>query len=362
MTAPTATELATRFEALIRHSDAHRAAETQGLVTIRLLGVVCLSTRMVAPWGFVMPRFSDQLTVYLHPQGAGIVHLANPRRQIALAEGDLFMVKAPTWHAISDAPGTRLVPVEQSVVLGERPASAAPEQALFHEVFGMRLRDEAPDASSAITRVITLRAFTESRNHHALLRALPDCIHLPGFWSSHRRFLETLIQELGGEGVRGLIGQAIASRIGEAIVMKIVQVYLDQLPKGQRGLMGGLKDSFIATAMNLMHSAPGHRWTVDSLARATGLSRSAFRDRFTAVVGEAPSSFLMSQRMEQAQTLLLRTQYPLARIAGDVGYGSESAFNRAFVRWCGVTPGSIRLGIQAESRKGSKPARRARDQ
>jgi AraC-like DNA-binding protein len=348
MTALTATELATRFEALIRHSNAHRLAETQGLATIRLLGVVCLSTRIQAPWGFVMPRFSDQLTVYIHTQGSGIVHLANPLRQIALAEGDLFMVKAPTWHAISDAPGTRLVPVEQSVVLGERPSSAPPDQALFHAVFGMRLRDEALDASSATTRVITLRAFTESRNHDPLLRALPDCIHLPGFWTSHRRFLETLIQELGGEGIRGLIGQSIASRIGEAILMKIVQVYLEQLPNGQRGLMGGLKDSFIATAMNLMHSAPGHRWTVDSLARATGLSRSAFRDRFTAVVGETPSSFLMSQRMEQAQTLLLRTQHPLARIASEVGYGSEAAFNRAFVRWRGVTPGSIRRSSHAE--------------
>jgi AraC-like DNA-binding protein len=300
MTALTAAELATRFEALIRHSNAHRLAETQGLATIRLLGVVCLSTRVQAPWGFVMPRFSEQLTVYIHTHGSGIVHLANPLRQIALAEGDLFMVKAPTWHAISDAPDTRLVPVEQSVVLAERPSSAAPDQALFHEVFSMRLRDEALDASSATTRVITLRAFTESRNHDPLLRALPDCIHLPGFWTSHRRFLETLIQELGGEGIRGLVGQAIASRIGEAILMKIVQVYLEQLPDGQRGLMGG------------------------------------------------PSSFLMSQRMEQAQTLLMRTQHPLARIASDVGYGSEAAFNRAFVRWCGVTPGSIRRGSQAE--------------
>jgi AraC-like DNA-binding protein len=348
MTASTATELATRFETLIRQANTHRLTETQGLGTVRLLGVVCVSTQVQAPWGFVMPRFSDQLTVYLHTQGSGIVHLANPHRQVALAEGDLFMVKAPTWHAMSDAPTTRLVPVEQFVVVGERSSSAAPDQALFHEVFGMRLRNEALDASSATTRVITLRALTESRNHDPLLRALPDCIHLRGFWTTYRRFLETLIQELSGEGIRGLIGQAIASRIGEAILMKIVQVYLEQLPDGQRGLMSGLKDSFIATALNLMHSAPGHRWTVDSLARATGLSRSAFRDRFTAVVGETPSSFLMSQRMERAQSLLLRTHYPLARIASDVGYGSEAAFNRAFVRWCGVTPGSVRRSHEAK--------------
>jgi AraC-like DNA-binding protein len=334
MTALTAPELARRFEALIRHPNAQRPAETQALATIRLIGVVCLSTQVQAPWGFVMPRFSD------------VVHLVNPLRHVALTEGDLFMVKAPTWHAISDAPGTTLVPVEQSMVLGDRPSTATPEDDVFQGVFGMRLRDEALSASSATTKVITLRAFTESGSHDPLLRALPDCIHLPGFWTSHRQFLEALIQELSGEGIRGLIGQAIASRLGEAILMKIVQVYLEQLPDGQRGLIGGLKDSFIATAMNLIHSAPGHRWTVDSLARATGLSRSAFLDRFTTVVGETPSNFLMSQRMEQARTLLLRTRHPLSRIASDVGYGSEAAFNRAFVRWCGATPGSIRRSPQ----------------
>jgi AraC-like DNA-binding protein len=342
MTALTAPELARRFEALIRHPNAQRPAVTQALATIRLIGVVCLSTQVRAPWGFIMPRVSDQLTVYIHTQGSGVVHLVDPARKVALAEGDLFMVKAPTWHAVSDAPGTKLVPVERSMVLGDLPPRSTSDEELFQGVFHTRLRDEALGASSATTQVITLRAFTESRHHDPLLRALPDCIHLPGFWTQHRQFLETLIQELSGEGARGLIGQAIASRLGEAILMKIVQVYLQQLPDGQRGLIGGLKDSYVAKAMNLIHSAPGQRWTVDSLAKATGLSRSAFLERFTTVVGDTPSHFLMSQRMEQARTLLLRTQHSLARIASDVGYGSEAAFHRAFVRWCGATPGSLR--------------------
>jgi len=53
-----------------------------------------------------------------------------------------------------------------------------------------------------------------------------------------------------------------------------------------------------------MHEKVEHRWTVESLAAACGMSRSAFAARFKDLVGETPLEYLTSWRMQKASTLL----------------------------------------------------------
>jgi len=50
----------------------------------------------------------------------------------------------------------------------------------------------------------------------------------------------------------------------------------------------------------------------------------------------------LNRRMQAAARLLLETRATVAAIALDVGYDSEAAFNRAFKRVTGVTPGRWR--------------------
>lgn len=98
-------------------------------------------------------------------------------------------------------------------------------------------------------------------------------------------------------------------------------------------------DPRIARAAAAMTRDPSRRWTVASLARAAGLSRSAFARRFQSELGAGPIEWLTSLRMRLAAERLARTDEGLAAIGAAVGYESEFAFARAFKRAFGVPPG-----------------------
>jgi AraC-like DNA-binding protein len=98
-----------------------------------------------------------------------------------------------------------------------------------------------------------------------------------------------------------------------------------------------------------MHARLKQEWTVDDLGREVGLSRSALADRFTRLIGEPPMRYLARWRLQVAATQLRNSDTPLARIAEQVGYESEAAFNRAFKRNFGVPPAAWRKGATQEA-------------
>jgi AraC-like DNA-binding protein len=62
---------------------------------------------------------------------------------------------------------------------------------------------------------------------------------------------------------------------------------LDPRPKAcKSGLLRVIFDPQIGVALKSLHEKVGHRWTVESLAVACGMSRSAFAVRFKDLVGE----------------------------------------------------------------------------
>jgi AraC-like DNA-binding protein len=95
------------------------------------------------------------------------------------------------------------------------------------------------------------------------------------------------------------------------------------------------------SVLAMMHSAPAHRWTVSELAAEVGMSRSSFAQRFSASAGTPPLDYLIAWRMVLAQRKL-KTVEPIAAIAEEVGYSSQSAFAHAFKRTTGLTPRSGR--------------------
>ena len=68
------------------------------------------------------------------------------------------------------------------------------------------------------------------------------------------------------------------------------------------------------------------------------MSRTTFAVRFRRVVGQTPMAYLARWRMLRAADRLVRTGDPIARIAAEAGYASESAFAQAFRREMGHSP------------------------
>ena len=99
-----------------------------------------------------------------------------------------------------------------------------------------------------------------------------------------------------------------------------------------------LSDPQIARAFSQMASQPGGPHSTLSLSRTAGLSRSAFMERFTNVVGDSPMSVLRQLRMRQAAMLVTSNTLSIDQIAREVGYASRSSFLRAFRKVHGMDP------------------------
>ncbi|HBR0929062.1 TPA: AraC family transcriptional regulator [Klebsiella variicola] len=83
---------------------------------------------------------------------------------------------------------------------------------------------------------------------------------------------------------------------------------------------------------------PARPWTVEAMARASGLSRSWFIQRFNQVSPLSPAEIVRHIRIALA-CQHIAGGVSLTQSAERVGYLSQAAFNRAFQRITGVTPG-----------------------
>jgi AraC-like DNA-binding protein len=101
-------------------------------------------------------------------------------------------------------------------------------------------------------------------------------------------------------------------------------------------------DRAVRQALELMQGDVRRRWSVQSLAKAVGVSRAAFARRFKAALGEAPIAYLTELRLALAARLLIEEDASLAEVATRVGYDSEFAFSRAFKRRHELPPATFR--------------------
>ena len=122
----------------------------------------------------------------------------------------------------------------------------------------------------------------------------------------------------------------------------LARAWMAQDPAARTGWLGALQHKQIGRAMALVHRDPARPWTLDSLAREVGLSRSVFAERFSQLMVAPAMHYLSNWRLQLAANLLKQERLSIAQVASEVGYESEAAFNRAFKRKFGVPPGAWR--------------------
>ena len=178
---------------------------------------------------------------------------------------------------------------------------------------------------------------------HPLLTNLPrlvtlDLATLPsGEWIA--RTFAYAAQTLA-EGDAG--APTVLMKVSELMFVEAVRRYLAGLPSEQTGWLAALRDPAVGRALALMHARLNEDWTTDALARAANLSRSAFAERFTTLIGVPPMRYLTNWRMQAAMQKLRETRLMVAQIAFEVGYESEASFTRAFRRETGLPPAAWR--------------------
>lgn len=152
---------------------------------------------------------------------------------------------------------------------------------------------------------------------------------------------------------------AMLTRLSEVVFAETLRRYVRCLPSDQIGWLAGARDVGVGKALTLLHRRHAYPWTVNELAREAGLSRTVLAERFRHFLGESPIAYLTRWRLQLGARALTATSQSVAQIASEVGYESESAFNRAFKRAYGAPPAKYRRDTLDE-RTASDVSTRAR--
>ena len=303
------------------------------LTTLRPSGAVFYGGRVRAPWGLALPAGAAAFHAVLG--GPCHVELEGGLGGALLGPGDLVLLPRGHAHALRGAPGTTALPLEAFLARAEPPATPACE----------------PDGpTEGVTELVCGELRFEPGDAHPLLDALPPLVVVRADAAGRVPWLDHTLGFLACEARSGRPGASmLMAHLASVLFIHAVRAHLAGVgaaPGGDgaptRSVLVALRDPGVAAALGAFHRDPGDPWTVDALARHAGMSRTAFAERFRALVGEPPLTYATRWRMHHAARLLRTERIALADIAARVGYGSEAAFNRTFKRWMRVPPGRYR--------------------
>lgn len=182
--------------------------------------------------------------------------------------------------------------------------------------------------------------------------ALPDVVCLPLDTLHGAGPVLALLFEEAFEQRCGRL--ALIDRLFEVVMIQVLRELMESgTVKG--GMMSGMSHPRLRHALVAMHESPAKEWSLDGLAGAAGMSRSAFAASFRESVGVTPGHYLQGWRVGLAQQALRRGR-PLKVVATEVGYGSEAALSRAFKSQTGLPPRAW-MRVQHTPQAPSMPAK-----
>lgn len=281
-----------------------------------------------APWGMRFSRIGGA-GFHVILQGSALLLPPGDQAPIRLNVGDVVFVSHGRSHALVDDPASPQFPMPET---GDD---------------DLRI----PQGDGAVTSMLCGSYYLDDVRPHPLMAALPEVIHLPAQAGSESR-VQSIVDLLGAEMDERAPGSSAAvPALLDLLLLYIVRTwYRRQAERGCGGWAAALRDPAISTALELVQRSPEAPWTVAGLAAEAGLSRAAFAQRFTALVGSPPLTYLTWWRMTEAARLLLRDDQPLSAIARQVGYQSAFSFTKAFKREFAVSP----TGYRRQHRNGAR--------
>ncbi len=307
------------------------------LRAVRLSGAVFFDVEASAPWvaetpparevaPYVMPDSQHVIEYHLLVAGSAYAGIAGEPPTLVTA-GDLVIFPQGDPHVLSSAPGMRATP---DPTIHQRPKGALLPIALQQHGGGER------------AAIICGFLGCDREPYNPLLLNLPRLLIVRGEELARRPIGALLAAAVAESKERRSGGECVLSRLSELLFVEAVRVYVERLPSEESGWLGGLRDPQVGRALAALHDQPGLAWSPEDLARHVGLSRSLLAERFVHFVGMPPMQYLAKWRMQLAAERLQGTRESLAEIAERLGYGSESAFSRAFKRLVGVPPATFR--------------------
>ena len=305
---------------------------------LKMNGALYFSAEFSAPWCFSAPPSktlaplldagAPHLVIYhLLLDGEALVQLKDGQ-SIELRPGDVVILPHGDPHEMNSSKGV---------------AATSQTPAILSK---MRSRDLSPlraGGGGDTARFVCGYMACDPHISPPILSGLPPVFKVNIRTDRSGQWLENSILRLVEEAASEEVGSAATlAKLSEALFVDTLRRYVVSLPEQQLGWLAGARDPIVGKSLGLLHSRVAHPWTIADLADQVGISRSALVERFTRYLAEPPMTYLTRWRLRLAARALESSPRGVAEIAGEVGYESEAAFNRAFKREFGQPPGQYR--------------------
>lgn len=113
---------------------------------------------------------------------------------------------------------------------------------------------------------------------------------------------------------------------------------------GARAPAAAMPGAKFARVVDYIDAAIDSQLTLDAMAEVAGMNPYYFARAFRRRFGETPHRFVLARRIDRAKRLLSDSEAPLAEIALNCGFASQSHFAAVFHRHVGLTPTKYRNG------------------
>jgi len=300
------------------------------LNTLNLKGAFYFRTDFSSPWAVAVPDLDGAARFHLALQGRCHVGIEGGG-DVVLNPGDLVLIPRGRAHTLADAPGR---------------SGAALETVLADAGYrgdGVLVVGEGDPAAS--TQLVCGHLNFRRGADHPVLRALPDHLHITAATRAQQTWLDDLLRLMPRRLFEGDVGsEAAVTRLSEIVFIELLRIGIGQSER-LKALLEAFSDPKIGRSLELIHARPAHGWTVASLAREVGMSRSRFAERFSALVGASPMAYLADWRLQKALPLLDDAHRSVQQVATQIGYDSPAAFTRAFAGKFGLPPSEYRRQV-----------------
>jgi AraC-like DNA-binding protein len=307
------------------------------LKVVKLQGALFYNGEFSSPWSvraasssalarYFAPGAEHVIIFHLLTEGRASVRLDNGER-VVLNAGDIVMVPHGDLHIMENGPPTKTVDDSEHLA----------------EVLSQGLKLWRVGGGGEITKFVCGYMACDPRLSQVFLSGLPPLFKVSIRNDASGRWLENSIRfSVEQAGVSRAGGEAVLAKLSEVLFVETLRAYITHLPREQTGWLAGARDSEVGKTLALIHRNPAHPWTIAALAREAGISRSVLAERFRHYLNEPPMAYLTRWRLQLGAQMLAATSYSVAQIAGEVGYESEAAFNRAFKRAFEIPPARFR--------------------
>jgi AraC-like DNA-binding protein len=319
------------------------------LKVVKLQGALFYNGEFSSPWSVYaapsrrLARYfgtdAEYVIIYhLLTEGRASVRLENGQR-FALEAGDIVMFPHGDTHIVENGPPTKTVDDSEHLV----------------EILSQGLKLWRVGGGGEVTRFVCGYMACDSRLGQVLLSGLPAVFKISIRNNASGQWLENSIRFSVDQADRWQAGgEAVLAKLSEVLFIETLRAYIAQLPPEQTGWLASARDPEVGRALALVHRNPAQGWTIASLAKGAGISRSVLAERFRHYLNQSPMAYLTCWRLQLGAQMLSSTSYSVGQIAAEVGYESEAAFNRAFKRQFGVPPARFRN--QLRSARGRLPS------